>query len=119
MLADRLNIFTKTLPVAELNEQSLKRALSSHRAKQDSKTFRERTVLVFGDEAAATEMYFELQAQIRKLEVRSPRAALPSRRRLSRGCPLALSEIEAWRPPAACEQMPLRVGPPLSHAPSG
>ena len=42
--ADRLNIFTKTLPVAELNEHSLKRALSSHRAKQDSKTFRERTV---------------------------------------------------------------------------
>ncbi|KAL1522251.1 hypothetical protein AB1Y20_017248 [Prymnesium parvum] len=66
--ADRLNIFTKTLPVAELNGTSLKRALSSHRAKQDSKTFRERTVLVFGDESGANDMYFELAQQIRKLE---------------------------------------------------
>jgi len=68
VLADRLNIFTKTLPVAELTEHTLKRALSSHRAKQDSKTFRERTVLVFGDEAGANDMYFELASQIRKME---------------------------------------------------
>ena len=35
---------------------------------QDAKTFRERTVLLFGDEASASDMYFELAAQIRKLE---------------------------------------------------
>jgi len=68
VLADRLNIFTKTLPVAELHEHSLKRALSSHRARQDQKTFRERTVLVFGDEAGANDLYFELAAQMRKME---------------------------------------------------
>lgn len=68
VLADRLNIFTKTLPVEELNSETLKRALASHRAKQDSKTFRERTVLVFGDEAGANDMYFDLAAKIRKIE---------------------------------------------------
>jgi len=68
VLADRLNIFTKTLPIAELTKETLKQALSSHRAKQDSRTFRERTVLVFGDEAGASDMYFELAEAIRKLE---------------------------------------------------
>ena len=43
-------------------------ALKSHRVKQDSKNFRERTVLTFGDEKGATEMYFNIAAQIRKLE---------------------------------------------------
>lgn len=46
----------------------LPQAIKSHRVKQDSKTFRERTVLVFGDEKGASDMYFDLAAKIRKLE---------------------------------------------------
>ena len=52
-------------------EQSSSRprqALKSHRVTQDSKTFRERTVFVFGDEAGANDMYFELSSQIRRME---------------------------------------------------
>jgi len=67
--ADRLNVFTRTLNVATgLDQDSLQLALKSHRQVQDAKTFRERTVLLFGDEAAASDMYFELAAAIRKLE---------------------------------------------------
>ena len=66
--ADRLNVFTRTLSVSSLDQASLLQALKSHRQLQDAKTFRERTVLLFGDEASASDMYFELAAQIRKLE---------------------------------------------------
>mmetsp|Transcript_50909 Transcript_50909/g.84369 ORF Transcript_50909/g.84369 Transcript_50909/m.84369 type:complete len:666 (+) Transcript_50909:75-2072(+) len=65
--ADKLNLFTRTLNVADLNSESLSVALKSHRAVQDASTMRERTVLVFGDEASASEVYFELQASIRKM----------------------------------------------------
>jgi len=67
--ADRLNVFTRTLNVSSgLDQPSLALALKSHRQVQDAKTFRERTVLLFGDESSASDMYFELAAQIRKLE---------------------------------------------------
>ena len=66
--ADRLNVFTRTLKVRDLTAEALLGALKSHRQLQDAKTFRERTVLLFGDEASANDMYFELQAQIRRLE---------------------------------------------------
>lgn len=66
--ADRLNIFTRTLNVSQLNSETLQMAVKSHRQVQDAKTFRERTVLLFGDEASASDMYFELAAQIRKIE---------------------------------------------------
>ena len=66
--ADRLNIFTRTLKVQDLNQEALLGALKSHRQLQDAKTFRERTVLLFGDEASANDMYFELAAQIRRIE---------------------------------------------------
>jgi len=66
--ADRLNIFTRTLNVADLTQAALMEAIKSHRQMQDSKTFRERTVLLFGDEASANDMYFELASQIRKIE---------------------------------------------------
>jgi len=66
--AERLNIFTRTLKVSDLNDETLIQSLRSHRTVQDQRTFRERTVFLFGDEAAATNMYFELQTSIRKLE---------------------------------------------------
>ena len=48
--ADRLNIFTRTLDVAAgFDQSSLQLAIKSHRQSQDAKTFRERTVLLFGD----------------------------------------------------------------------
>jgi len=66
--ADRLNIFTRTVKVADLDSETLVESLRSHRAVQDKKVFRERTVFVFGDEAAANDLYFELAASIRKIE---------------------------------------------------
>jgi len=66
--ADRLNIFTRSVKVADLDQASLGEALRSHRAVQDKKVFRERTVFVFGDEGAANDLYFELSTAIRKLE---------------------------------------------------
>jgi len=65
--AGKLSIFTRTLNVADLNATTLATALASHRAVQDGSTFRERTVLVFGDESSANEVYFELQASIRQM----------------------------------------------------
>ena len=49
--ADRLNVFTRTLNVSDLSNEALLSALRSHRQMQDSKTFRERTVFLYGDEA--------------------------------------------------------------------
>jgi trans-2-enoyl-CoA reductase len=72
--ADKLSIFTRSLGVADLNAATLVDALKSHRAVQDASTFRERTVLVFGDESAANEVYFELQASIRSLAPAPPEA---------------------------------------------
>merc|ERR1740117_1751646 len=81
--ADKLNIFARSLSVADLNAATLVEALKSHRAVQDASTFRERTILVFGDESAANEVYFELQASIRNMmgaddddDLRPARAAL-------------------------------------------
>jgi trans-2-enoyl-CoA reductase len=67
--ADKLKLFTKTLPVASLTQESLLEAVSAHKSATTATQakFRERTVLQFGDEAAANEMYFELQAAIRSL----------------------------------------------------
>jgi len=65
--AERLNLFTKTLPVAELTQKSMIEAIHSHQTTGSAFKFRERTVLQFGDESTANEMYFELQAAIRKL----------------------------------------------------
>eukprot|EP00308_Calcidiscus_leptoporus_P021321 CAMPEP_0119378072 /NCGR_PEP_ID=MMETSP1334-20130426/47384_1 /TAXON_ID=127549 /ORGANISM="Calcidiscus leptoporus, Strain RCC1130" /LENGTH=662 /DNA_ID=CAMNT_0007397177 /DNA_START=9 /DNA_END=1997 /DNA_ORIENTATION=+ len=65
--ADKLNLFTRTLAVHDLTHQTLKSALSSHRVEQDLSTVRERSVLVFGDEAAANEVYFELQGNLRRM----------------------------------------------------
>jgi len=42
-------------------------AIHSHKSTGSAYKFRERTVLQFGDESTANEMYFELQAAIRKL----------------------------------------------------
>jgi len=64
--ADKLALFTRSLSVDDLNPDTLKTALKSHRAVQNADTTRERTVLVFGDEASANEVYFELQASIRQ-----------------------------------------------------
>lgn len=86
--AERLKVFTKTLPIAELNGDSLTRALASHRAKQDSTTFRERTVIVFGDEVGATRMYFELNEQIRALDLGEDEIA---------GVPLPSGALQASR----------------------
>ncbi len=66
--AERLNIFTRTVNVADFSQESLMASIKSHRQSQDAKTFRERTVFLFGDEAGASEMYFELASQIRKME---------------------------------------------------
>ena len=49
--ADRLNVFTRTVNVRDLTQAELQSAIKSHRQVQDSKTFRERTVFLFGDEA--------------------------------------------------------------------
>jgi len=66
--AERLNLYTKMLPVAELTQQTLIEGIKSHKTAGGAYgKFRERTVLQFGDEATANEMYFELQAAIRKL----------------------------------------------------
>merc|ERR1712060_359055 len=62
--SDKLALFTRSLSVDDLNPETLKTALKSHRAVQDGVTTRERTVLVFGDEASANEVYFELQASL-------------------------------------------------------
>jgi len=66
--AERLNVFTRTVKVGDLTPQSLVEALNSHRVAQNAKTFRERSVFLFGDEAAANDLYFEVAARIRKLE---------------------------------------------------
>ena len=66
--AERLNVFTRTLPVERLDADALAAALSSHRAVQDAKSFRERTVFLLGSEAAANDVYFEVSAAIRRLE---------------------------------------------------
>ena len=66
--ANKLALHTKTLPVSELSQASLMEAIASHKSSPtEFGKFRERTVLQFGDESTANEMYFELQAAIRKL----------------------------------------------------
>lgn len=65
--AEKLSVFTRTLPVDSLSQAALTKSLSSHTLVQDGAAFRERIVLQFGDEASANEMYFELQGEIRKL----------------------------------------------------
>ena len=62
--AEKLNVFTRTLSVDNLTQAALMKALTSHKLVQDGKSFRERTVLQFGDEASANEMYFELQVRL-------------------------------------------------------
>ena len=50
--AEKLHLFTRAVPVAGLDASTLREALGSHRAVQSGATFRERSVLVFGDEAS-------------------------------------------------------------------
>lgn len=77
--ADRLNVFTRTVAADDLSPDALSSALTSHRQLQkDAKTFRERTVLLFGDEEKANDLYFELAAQIRRLEAGDDADLLPS-----------------------------------------
>ena len=68
--AEKLHLFTRAVPVAGLDASKLREALGSHRAVQSGGTFpfRERSVFVFGDEASARDLSFELAEQIRQLE---------------------------------------------------
>ena len=66
--AEKLLLFTRTVDANKLDADGLREALASHRVVQSGSTFRERTVLVFGDEGAASELCFELREQIRALE---------------------------------------------------
>ena len=66
--AEKLLLFTRTVDASQLDADGLKEALASHRVVQSGSAFRERTVLVFGDEGAASELAFELREQIRALE---------------------------------------------------
>eukprot|EP00964_Phaeocystis_antarctica_P091480 scaffold58678_cov63-Phaeocystis_antarctica.AAC.4 len=66
--AEKLHLFTRAVPVAGLDASKLREALGSHRAVQSGATFRERSVFVFGDEASARDLSFELAEQIRQLE---------------------------------------------------
>ena len=63
--ADKLHLYTRMVPVAELTQSRLLEGLRSHQGAGTA--LRQRTVLQFGDEVTANEMYFELQAAIRKL----------------------------------------------------
>ena len=66
--AEKLSLVTKMLPVSDLSQASLMKAIGSHKQQaSEFGNFRERTVLQFGDESTANEMYFELQAAIRKI----------------------------------------------------
>ena len=65
--AESLRVHTRTVHVADLDAQTLRAALGSHRAVQEGGAVRERTTIVFGDESAANEVYFDLQAAIRQL----------------------------------------------------
>ena len=67
--ADKLTLFTKTMPVSELTQKTLFEAIGSHTAPvaSGSNRLRQRTVIQFGDESTANEMYFMLQAAIRKI----------------------------------------------------
>eukprot|EP00908_Phaeocystis_cordata_P027005 Transcript_954.p1 GENE.Transcript_954~~Transcript_954.p1 ORF type:complete len:697 (-),score=349.19 Transcript_954:150-2240(-) len=66
--AEKLLLITRPVNVADLDEEKLKAALASHRAVQSASTYRERSVFVFGDEAGANAMYFELRERMRQLE---------------------------------------------------
>jgi len=66
--AEKLHLFTRAVPVAGLDADKLREALGSHRVVQSGATFRERSVFVFGDEASARDLSFELAEQIRQLE---------------------------------------------------
>jgi trans-2-enoyl-CoA reductase len=68
--AEKLHLFTRAVPVAGLDASKLREALGSHRAVQSGAVFafRERSVFVFGDEASARDLSFELAEQIRQLE---------------------------------------------------
>lgn len=66
--ADRLNLYTRTLKAEDLDGDSLAAALASHRMVQDGRTIRERSVFLFGSEAAANDLYFDISTAIRKLE---------------------------------------------------
>jgi len=66
--AQKLSLHTRILPVSELTQKALIEGIASHKGGDSAYgKFRERTVLQFGDEASANEMYFELQAAIRKI----------------------------------------------------
>ncbi|KAL1515196.1 hypothetical protein AB1Y20_004257 [Prymnesium parvum] len=92
--AEKLNVFTRTLSVDQLTQQSLLKAIGSHKLVQDGATFRERTVLQFGDEASANEMYFELQAAIRKITAAYD-DSVPSAKEMAPVAPTASSAMRA------------------------
>lgn len=66
--AERLGLFTRTVSVHDLSQKVLLESIDSHKAAPTTVgKFRERTIFQFGDETTANEMYFELQAAIRKI----------------------------------------------------
>jgi hypothetical protein len=75
--ADKLKLLTRSVRAEELAPETLRAALGSHRAPGSAQAFRERSVLVFGDEAQANHLYFELREQIRKLQDAAPADAEP------------------------------------------
>ena len=76
---EKLNLITRTLSVAELTQTTLLEALSSHKGGESTYgKYRERTILQFGDEASANDMYFELQAAIRKLAEEAGGESMPA-----------------------------------------
>ena len=66
--ADKLSLFTRTQPAAELTPEALQTTLKSHRAMGGETTVRQRSVLLFGDEATANNFYFEVAGAIRRLQ---------------------------------------------------
>jgi len=78
--AGNLELATAEAPVRGMEPSALKAALSSHRRGAAGRP-RERSVLVLGSEAAANEVYFELQASIRSMygadEPQTPAAGAP------------------------------------------
>ena len=88
--AEKLHLHTRALRVADLTQHALMDAIRSHKpaAAADEAALpkggglgaaRGRSVLYFGDEASANEMYFDLQAAIRKLNAEA-NAALGAER---------------------------------------
>jgi trans-2-enoyl-CoA reductase len=88
--ADRLNLFTKIVPVTELTQKVLLEAITSHKATPASAgRFRERTVFQFGDEGSANEMCAAAEQPCFRDAAGPPRLRPPRRGLLMRARTLA------------------------------